>query len=786
MIPMLQHTLSSTSTTSSVNGVTSTSIQTNTLASSQSSPVTNCIRVVCRFRPITEPEVKRNEHSIIQFLDNQSFVIKQQSNSTPQQYTFDRTFNTDEDQSVVFHDVAIPIVQDFLDGYNGTILAYGQTASGKTYTIYGEPSKDDTQQDNNGIIPRIIEEIFTGIARMRQKNNELAFVLKMSCVELYMEKINDLYNVSGTNLPIREHPDKGIYVEGVCEKVIQCPDDAFSFLNLANNNRAVAATKMSQASSRSHSILMIELSQQNLLDLSSKKSKLFLVDLAGSERASKTGAEGERMQEAKTINLSLTNLGTVINSLTNSNKTHVPYRNSKLTRVLQESLGGNSKTTLIIACSPSNGNESETVSTIQFGLRAKNITNKPKINKEVTVIELKQLLEKANIRIKELDELVELLNSQLESQKQDIETLEREKQDALLNSSVSQQQDGPSLTCNKKVKREILPHVAPTVTAVRRLKRVFKPNPPPMSVNDLESPRPTTDDEDRSSDRAPREVESDDDHSSLSRSSSNSSNLHRQLDEKDDQAMESQLVPDHTVTAPDHITHVLDSMRNEAKEDTTPKKIPLNTTESDEPTPPISPRSLPLHSPPSLSNSITNLNLLPMLSTTETQSLVPIMNDSSLDNIDTQQQQQQQYHHDHLVESYDYQSVNSNFIQEIEEQPQAPPRSPIFKRTKATEIKAVTPPPPIDTRPSTPPSSPAPIHTQDSTRQTKPQQQQQQQQTTRGVSNNNILILSAFKNIYPSLGLPPRTNICSILAILQTFARRTKHRYLNSKDKHNT
>ncbi|EFA81089.1 kinesin-1 [Heterostelium album PN500] len=495
---------SSISTTAGSIGIGNTSLSSSTsqqhqqqqLGQSQGQGQSNCIRVVCRFRPLTESEQKRNEHSIIQFIDNQSFIVKQRESQ--QQYSFDRTFNSYEDQSVIFQDVAIPIVQviciDFLDGYNGTILAYGQTASGKTYTIYGEPSGDDDSQSKNGLIPRVIEEIFTGIAKMRQKNNALAFVLKMSCVELYMEKINDLYNVNGTNLHIREHPEKGIYVEGVNETVIQCPEDAFEFLNTTNNNRAVAATKMSQASSRSHSILMIELSQQNLLDLSSKKSKLFLVDLAGSERASKTGAEGERMAEAKTINQSLSTLGTVINSLTHANKTHVPYRNSKLTRVLQESLGGNSKTTLIIACSPSNYNESETVSTIQFGLRAKKITNKPKINKEITVVELKQLLEKSNLRIKELEDFIVLLQNDILLQKQFIDTLEKEKQEAIDNQIVigsggamstengePQPDAGLSLTCNKKLRRELS---ANSSLKVKRLRdRVFKP----MNLKDLSS-----------------------------------------------------------------------------------------------------------------------------------------------------------------------------------------------------------------------------------------------------------------------------------------------------------
>ncbi|KAF2071689.1 hypothetical protein CYY_006989 [Polysphondylium violaceum] len=347
------------------------------------------IRVVCRFRPLTELESKRNEHSIVQFHDEKSFSIRQKDGNNPQ-FSFDRVFGFKDSQNVIFQDVATPIVKDFLDGYHGTIIAYGQTASGKTFTIYGEEGNDDQGESNYGIIPRVIEDIFFGIQKMREENSSIsiAFALKMSAFELYKEKINDLYDPTKINLSIREHPNNGIYVENITEQIISTTDEAFDFLNTANNNRAVASTNMSAASSRSHSIVMIELSQQNILT-SSKSSKLFLVDLAGSERASKTGAEGQRMEEAKNINMSLSTLGSVINSLT-TGKAHIPYRDSKLTRVLQESLGGNAKTSLIIACSPSNYNENETISTILFGIRAKRITNRPKINQQLTYNELKQ------------------------------------------------------------------------------------------------------------------------------------------------------------------------------------------------------------------------------------------------------------------------------------------------------------------------------------------------------------------------------------------------------------
>jgi hypothetical protein len=171
-------------------------------------------------------------------------------------------------------------------------------------------------------------------------------------------------------------------------------------------NRAIAPTKMNFESSRSHAIFLLQVQQRNLADGSSRSGKLFLVDLAGSEKVQKTGAEGQALEEAKMINKSLSTLGNVINALTDGKSTHVPYRDSKLTRLLQDSLGGNSRTTLIINCSPSSFNEAETLSTLRFGSRAKNIKNKPKINQELSPAELKNLLERANAEIARLRALL--------------------------------------------------------------------------------------------------------------------------------------------------------------------------------------------------------------------------------------------------------------------------------------------------------------------------------------------------------------------------------------------
>lgn len=241
-----------------------------------------------------------------------------------------------------------------------------------------------------GIIPRSINLLFDSILNA---NEDLEFTVKVSMLEIYMEKIRDLLDINRINLNIREDKVKGIYIEDISEYYVSSKEEIIELMSIGSDNRAIASTNMNETSSRSHSIVIISLHQKNNRDKSAKSSKLVLVDLAGSEKISKTGASGLTLEEAKTINKSLTSLGMVINSLTDGKSNHIPYRESKLTRVLQESLGGNSKTCLIMACSPSVYNEAETLSTLRFGNRAKNIKNKPKINKEVTVSELQLVIE---------------------------------------------------------------------------------------------------------------------------------------------------------------------------------------------------------------------------------------------------------------------------------------------------------------------------------------------------------------------------------------------------------
>jgi kinesin family protein 5 len=215
------------------------------------------------------------------------------------------------------------------------------------------------------------------------------------------------------NLPIHEDKQKGVYVKGMLEVFVGSVEEVYEAMRRGQSNRVVAFTSMNAESSRSHSIFMLQITQKNIETGSTKTGKMSLVDLAGSEKVGKTGATGQTLEEAKKINKSLSALGMVINALTDGKSSHVPYRDSKLTRILQESLGGNSRTTLIINCSPSTFNEPETVSTLRFGMRAKSIKNKVKINEELSPAELKSLLRKAKNELEDLENQVRLLNAEL-------------------------------------------------------------------------------------------------------------------------------------------------------------------------------------------------------------------------------------------------------------------------------------------------------------------------------------------------------------------------------------
>ncbi|EGR34442.1 kinesin heavy chain, putative [Ichthyophthirius multifiliis] len=356
------------------------------------------IKVVCRVRPFNLQELQLGQVLCVDFIDEYSIKLKTQQQENKNEkiiFNFDRVFNTECTQLEIYNFAAEPVVKSVLEGFNGTVFAYGQTSSGKTFTMLGSNIDDNQYQ---GIIPRMVNTVFNQIT---DSPEFIEFRIKVSIVEIYMEKIRDLLDTKKHNLVIREDKQRSVYIQDVTEHYVSNEQDVFNIMKIGNQNRAVIATNMNEGSSRSHLIFMLTISQNNLNDLSAKTGKLFLVDLAGSEKVAKTGAEGRVFDEAKTINQSLSSLGNVINALTDGKSTHVPYRNSKLTRILQESIGGNSRTTLIITCSPSSFNEAETLSTLRFGIRAKAINNKPKINREITVAELQMILAKTELELED-------------------------------------------------------------------------------------------------------------------------------------------------------------------------------------------------------------------------------------------------------------------------------------------------------------------------------------------------------------------------------------------------
>uniref|UniRef100_A0A1A9UTW3 Kinesin motor domain-containing protein n=1 Tax=Glossina austeni TaxID=7395 RepID=A0A1A9UTW3_GLOAU len=323
------------------------------------------IKVICRFRPLNDDEIENGAESIIKLPnEGEENCISIAAKS----YSFDKVLHSDASQDRVYTVAAEPLVSDLLDGYNGTLFAYGQTSSGKTYSMEGIIG-DSVEQ---GIIPRAVNEIFD---RIRSKGMEFEFLVKVSYYEIYMEKIHDLLDASKINLQIHEDRNRKPYVKDITERCVSSPQDIFDIIEAGRLNRHISMTNMNEYSSRSHSVFTINVHRKNLIDQRQLSGTLYFLDLAGSEKVSKTGADGVVLNEAKIINKSLSALGNVISALADEQQTHIPYRDSKLTRILQDSLGGNARTAILLCCSPASTSECETKSTFEFGHRAKIIKN---------------------------------------------------------------------------------------------------------------------------------------------------------------------------------------------------------------------------------------------------------------------------------------------------------------------------------------------------------------------------------------------------------------------------
>ena len=371
------------------------------------------VKVYCRIRPENEKEKQSGMKTCITATSESSVKIftesigidtgKESSKSKSdnfQTFTFDGVFPPEEEQENIFNVVAKPLINGALEGINGTLFCYGQTSSGKTYTMEGIHNDPKLM----GVIPRMMEYIFIVIEKA---NSEIEYSVKCQYYQIYNEKIQDLLDIRKKDLAIREDKNKGIWVEDCTEANVSCQEEMYEVFKEGSNNRTVSATNMNKGSSRSHSLFVVTLFQRNTITGSSKTGRIYFVDLAGSEKMSKTGIEGGTgLKEAQNINKSLMTLGMVINSLTEGAK-HIPYRDSKLTRVLQESLGGNSMTNLVITCSPNFLNQSETMSTLRFGQRAKLIKNKVVANTQQSVKELMIKLKKAEEKIAALEKIIQ-------------------------------------------------------------------------------------------------------------------------------------------------------------------------------------------------------------------------------------------------------------------------------------------------------------------------------------------------------------------------------------------
>ncbi|CAH2100547.1 unnamed protein product [Euphydryas editha] len=346
----------------------------------------------------------------------------------------------------IYLQTANPIVEQVLKGYNGTIFAYGQTGTGKTYTMAGSNSAPELR----GIIPNSFAHIFSHIAMAKDDEK---FLVCVTYLEIYNEEVRDLLgNNPHQSLEVKERPDIGVFVKDLTGYVVHNADELEKIMAVGNKNRHIGATAMNIESSRSHAIFSITVENSKRGadgKMHVKMGKLHLVDLAGSERQSKTQATGTRLKEATKINQSLSVLGNVISALVDGKSTHIPYRNSKLTRLLQDSLGGNSKTVMIATIGPADSNYVETISTLRYANRAKNIENKTHVNSEPGDALLTRFQQEIDQLKKQLEE-----NTNEIEEEEEIEVSEEELSDETLTDPELDILDPEEKKMRRKMRRE--------------------------------------------------------------------------------------------------------------------------------------------------------------------------------------------------------------------------------------------------------------------------------------------------------------------------------------------
>lgn len=390
------------------------------------------VMVHVRIRPFNDEDISRyGRETSVEFTDDSRGTIILRKEYDKKSFNFDSVFDATSRQDDVFNRVAEPVVNSVIEGYNGTIFSYGQTGTGKTFTMIG------CAGELQGIIPRSAQQIFEHI----QSCHTHGFTVKVGFLQIYMEMLQDLINPNADKpIRIREDPEEGLYLSGITWTPVSSVRDCMELMNQGDKNRNTAFTSMNSHSSRSHAVYMIKVEKRvkysgeqleelekrgEKPDQSMTKSTLYLVDLAGSERVSKSKAAGSRLDEAKNINLALLALGNCIQALADKKGKYVPFRDSKLTRLLEDSLGGNSKTSLVVTIGPSLAHFQESVSSLQFGSRAMKVENRPELNIKVDykalcaqlqaeldrindgnsmwIIEKAQLTERINKLVSELD-----------------------------------------------------------------------------------------------------------------------------------------------------------------------------------------------------------------------------------------------------------------------------------------------------------------------------------------------------------------------------------------------
>lgn len=416
------------------------------------------VQVAVRARPFSKRELDAGSQFCIEMRRQSTIIFKSglssgkgiSGKSNAKEFVYDFSYWSvdprDEgftSQEKVFSDLGTPVLNSAFEGYNACVFAYGQTGSGKTYTMMGTEMA-------TGLTPRICEGLYS---RMTLNSDQVSYKTEVSYMEVYNEKVRDLLcpgtGKSQHSLRVREHPKDGPYVEDLSKHTVYDYNGIFRLIELGNSRRVTASTKMNDMSSRSHAIFTIVFTQAKYeYDLPCETvSKIHLVDLAGSERASATGAEGDRLREGGNINRSLVCLGTVISALADMSahsgrqkKPYIPYRDSVLTWLLKDSLGGNSKSIMIATISPAECSYGETLSTLRYASRAKNIVNKPTVNEDQNV----KLIRDLRSEIQRLKSII--ATGQLEPNQKDLVNLERSKSISLAEDIYKKEEQVAELT----------------------------------------------------------------------------------------------------------------------------------------------------------------------------------------------------------------------------------------------------------------------------------------------------------------------------------------------------